>query len=509
MDTHKLQHDFGETVLSIEGISKSYQGVIALDNVSMSFKKGEVHALVGENGAGKSTLIKIISGFTEADHGRFLMEGRSFAHITPRQARALGIGVIYQEPNLVPDASVAENVFLGDYLGNGVFINRRMMIQRTSEIFNELDVKIDPKEMVANLSAAQKQFVAIAKATAQDVKLLILDEPTAPLTNKDVDVLFRLIAMLKAKGVTIVYISHRLGEIYELSDRVTVMRDGKVITTEQTSEIPQDKLIYLMVGRQLSETFPPRASTPGEVILQAKNLAGGKIRDVSFFLRKGEILGLAGLTGSGRTEVVRMLFGADKKISGEIELNGKKVDINSPQKAVDFGIGLLPEDRKEQGVLMDLSIRENISLPILRRISRFLLLNRRKENETVNRYKDALQIKTPSLYQPVCTLSGGNQQKVALSKWLVSTSQILIFDEPTQGIDVGTKYEIYQMMNRLTEQGTSIIMVSSEMEELIGMSDRILVLHEGCVTGILEDKNLFTQEKIMEYASKTTEGGAA
>jgi len=509
MSAQKLICPPGETILSIEGITKTYPGVVALDNVSVSFRKGEVHSLAGENGAGKSTLIKIISGFTAPDMGSFVIEGRSFAHITPRQAKTQGIGVIYQETNLVPDISVAENVFLGNYLGNGVFINRHLMVQRTSEVFKELDIGIDPKETVENLSAAQKQFVEIAKAAVQDVKILILDEPTASLTNKDVGVLIRLIAKLKAKGVAIVYISHRLDEIYELSDRVTVLRDGKIIATGQTSEIPQDKLIYLIVGRQLSDTFPLRSAAPGEVILQAKNLGRGKIRDVSFSLRKGEILGLAGLIGSGRTEVVRMLFGADKIALGEIELNGQKVDINSPQKAVNLGIGFLPEDRKEQGILMGLSIMENISLPILRRISRFMMLNRKKENETINLYKDALNIKTSSFHQPVCNLSGGNQQKVVVSKWLASTAQILIFDEPTQGIDVGTKYEIYQMMNRLTERGISIIMVSSEMEELIGMSDRILVLHEGRVTGILEDRHQFTQEKIMELASKAPEGGVA
>lgn len=499
-------HD--ETILSVERVTKTYQGVVAVDDISLSFRRGEVHAIVGENGAGKSTLIKLLSGFTTPDRGSFTIDGHSFQQITPRQAMDEGIGVIYQEPNLVRNVSVAENVFLGNYLGNGLLINRPLMEQRTREIFAELNLLVDPREIVDNLGAAQMQFVEIAKAVVRDVKVLILDEPTAPLTTQDAQVLFRLVARLKEKGVTIIYISHRFGDIYALSDRLTVMRDGKVVTTAETREVPQDHLIYLMVGRHLSESYPPRSQAPGAVVLRVQGLSRANVQDVSFSLRRGEILGLAGLTGSGRTETVRMIFGADKKTAGEIELNGRRVNIDSPQAAVRMGIGYLPEDRKHHGLLMSLSIRENMSLPILRRLSRCLMLNRRREEDVVNRYSGVLRIKAPSLLQPVCNLSGGNQQKVVVSKWLATDCSILIFDEPTQGIDVGTKFEIYQMMNRLTEQGISIIMVSSEMEELIGMADRILVLHEGQLTGVLEERSQFTQERIMELASRAKEGGA-
>jgi ribose transport system ATP-binding protein len=496
-----------QAILTVHDMTKAYQGVLALDNISLSFRRGEIHAIVGENGAGKSTLIKILSGFLSPTCGSFTIDEKTFTSITPRQARAQGIGVIYQDPNLVRSVSVAENVFLGSYPGSRFFIDRKAMEKRTGEILAELGVNIDPGETVENLSAAQMQFVEIAKALVQNIRFLILDEPTAPLTVKDADVLFKLIGRLKKNGVTIIYISHRLNEIYRISDRLTVMRDGRVVTTEKTADVSHERLIYLMVGRHLSESYPERTTTPCGEVLSVSRLCCDKVRDISFSLHKGEILGLAGLTGSGRTEIARMIFGADRKTAGEIRLNGREVEIDSPQRAVSLGIGYLPEDRKRQGVLMDLSVRDNISLPILRRLSHFLLLNRGKEEKVINKYQSNLQIKTPSLQQRVCNLSGGNQQKVALGKWLASSSRILIFDEPTQGIDVGTKYEIYQMMNRLTEQGISIIMISSELEELIGMSDRIVVLHDGRITGILDDRSKFTQETIMAMASRPAEEG--
>jgi ribose transport system ATP-binding protein len=501
--------DSNKVILSVEGITKTYQGVVALDAVSVSFRAGEVHALVGENGAGKSTLIKVISGHTIPDEGYFSIDGQSFRHITPRQAQEHGIGIVYQEPNLAFDLSVSENMFLGKYPGNGVFIDRKKMERRTAEVFEELGISIDPREIVEYLSVAQKQLVEIAKAAVQNVKLLILDEPTAPLTDKEAQILYRLIDQLKDRGVTIVYITHRLGEVYALSNRVTVLRDGKVLATDSIDNISQDKLIYLMVGRELSQAFPRRARVPGEVILRVSNLGRANISNISFSLRKGEILGVAGLTGSGRTEMVRMLYGADKKDRGTIELGGKKVTIGSPQKAIALGIGFLPEDRKRHGVLMDHGIRENMSLPILKQLSWFLFLDRKKESRTVKHFMDALNIKAASPKQPVCNLSGGNQQKVVVGKWLASSSQVLIFDEPTQGIDVGTKYEIYQKMNQITEQGISIIMVSSETEELISMSDRIMVFRDGRIAGVLEDRNQFTQGRIRELSSSAAEGGWA
>ncbi len=494
-------------MISIRDIIKTYQNVTALDSVSLDIKKGEVHALVGENGAGKSTLIKILSGYTQPDKGTFTVDGHSYEQITPKQAMDAGIGVIHQEQNLIADVSVAENVFLGDYQGNGVFINRGKMKKKTEEVFSQLGVQINPSELVGNLSTAQMQMVSIAKAIVQDVKVLILDEPTAPLTNHDAGILFQIIERLKARQVTILYIFHRLEEIYELADRITVMRDGKIIETKQTEELPKQELIRLMVGRRLSETYPARNYRQGETVLKVESLSGNIIEDVSFTLHKGEILGIAGLVGSGRTELVRMLFGADKIRRGKIELNGNTVRITSPEKAVRLGMGFVPEDRKAQGVLMERSIKENMSLPLLRRISHFFFLDKKKEDGMILKYKEALNIKTPSLGQQVRNLSGGNQQKVVIGKWLASSSQILILDEPTQGIDVGAKYEIYQMMNRLTENGISIIMISSEMEEIIGMSDRIIVLYEGSAAGTLNDRKKFTQEKIMKLASG--EGGFA
>lgn len=494
-------------MISIRGITKTFPNVTALNQVSLDIKRGEVHALVGENGAGKSTLIKVLSGYTQPDAGTFTIDGRSYGHITPRQAMDAGVGVIHQEQNLLADISAAENVFLGDYQGNGFLINRSKMEKKTEEAFLQLGIQIDPGELARNLSSAQMQMVSIAKAIVRNVKVLILDEPTAPLTNHDARAIFRIIKKLKARKVTVIYISHRLEEIYELADRMTVMRDGQIIKTEETSNIPKQELIRLMVGRRLSETYPARHYKQGEIVLNVQSLCGSGIQNVSFSLHRGEILGIAGLAGSGRTELVRMIFGADRTRKGRIELNGKVVQITSPEKAVKLGIGFVPEDRKAQGVLMGRSVRENMSLPLLRRISRFLFLDQKKEEEMILEYKDALNIKTPSLGQLLKNLSGGNQQKVVIGKWLAGSVQILILDEPTQGIDVGTKHEIYQMMNQLTARGISIIMISSEMEEMLGMSDRIIVLHEGCAAGTLDNKNKFTQEKIMELASG--EGGLA
>lgn len=494
-----------EPILSIHGIYKTYPGVIALNDVSLTLYRGEVHALMGENGAGKSTLIKIIAGSTAPDRGSFEINGHAFSNISPKQALGEGISVIYQELNLVPDISVAENVFLGDYLGNGMLIDKAAMEREAAKIFAELEIQIDPRAAVSTLSTAQMQFVEIAKAVRHDVKILVMDEPTSPLTNKDVDTLFRLVRRLKARGVTIIYISHRLNEIFELSDRLTVMRDGKVIGTRITAETTQNELISMMVGRELTDTYPPRSHTRGEVVMQVRGLSGSGVKDVSFDLHKGEILGFAGLIGSGRTETMRMIFGADRMERGEIRIDGQTVRIASPRQAVRQGIGFLPEDRKQQSVMLNMDIVSNIVLPSVKRMAHATVVRRSDELAVAEKYSRQLRIKTPSLNQLVRNLSGGNQQKVVVSKWLASNPRILIFDEPTRGIDVGAKYEIYQMMNRLTDMGIAIIMVSSEMEELMGMADRILVLHEGRMTGELSDPAAFTQERIMELASKAVQ----
>ena len=488
-------------ILSAQGITKTYPGVLALQNVSVDFIEGEIHALVGENGAGKSTLVKVLSGAIAPDNGRIDIDGKTFARMQPKEAKRLGIEIIYQEFNLVPSLSVAENIFLGNFEGNGVFIDLKAMQRKSRELFDLMQIQIDPSSLVQDLSVAEQQLVEIAKSLMRNARILIMDEPTAPLTVRETGILFNLIRNMKQRGVTIIYISHRFNEIFELSDRITVMRDGTKVTTIDTSDVDRDGLIRLMVGRSLSETYPRTRDGAGEVVFEVRNIKGTKSKDISFQLRRGEILGVAGLVGAGRTELMRCIFGADPIESGDILVKGKKVHIKSPGQAVAAGIAYVPEDRKQHGVLIDLSVRENITLPILKNLSRCLFLKKGEERSVLNQYKDSLKIKTPSFDQKVKNLSGGNQQKVVLSKWLASGADILIFDEPTRGIDVGAKHEIYQLMDRLVQEGKSIIMVSSEMEELLGMSDRIVVLHEGSLAGSIENRDEFSQEKIMAYAS--------
>lgn len=488
------------SALIIKNITKTYPGVVALDHVSLEFQKGEIHALVGENGAGKSTIIKLISGAIAPSEGTIEVEGKEYEGMSPILSRSLGIEVIYQEFNLIPTLSVAENIFMGEYPGNGVVIDFKEMERRTKEVFELMKVDINPQTLVKDLTVAYMQLVEIAKAISKNAKILIMDEPTAPLTNNDVDILLDLVVNLKKKGVTIIYVSHRLNEIYRIADRLTILRDGRKIDTKKIEDISRKELVSHMVGRDVSETYPERTHQPGDIVLEVKNLCGNGATGINFQVRKGEILGLAGLVGAGRTETARMIFGADILEAGEIYVEGKLVHIKSPEEAMSYGIGLVPEDRKLQGVILSRSIKDNITISILKRISRFTLINKNKENELIDKYKKDLNIKTPSFEQKVGNLSGGNQQKVVLSKWLASDSKVLIFDEPTRGIDVGAKQEIYHLMNQLSKNGMAIIMISSEMEEILGMSDRILVLCEGKTTGIV-DKSEFTQEYIMELAS--------
>ncbi|MCY1715165.1 sugar ABC transporter ATP-binding protein [Caproiciproducens galactitolivorans] len=492
-------------VLQLQHIRKTYPGVVALNDVSLEVKKGEIHALVGENGAGKSTLIKTCSGAVVPDSGKIIINDKEFDSMTPQLSMKNGIAVIYQEFNLVGGLSVAENVFLGRSIRKGIVIDKKAMIRETEKIFKTLNISIDPNMLVRNLSVGYQQMVEIAKAIQQDAKILIMDEPSAPLTKAEVSTMFEIIDKLKESGVSIIYISHRLDEIFRLSDRVTVLRDGTYIKTLATQDTDVDELISLMVGRELTEKFPVRENCiRDDVVLEVRNLSGNGDKNISFSIRKGEILGLGGLVGAGRTELAQMIFGAAQKTDGTIFLNGKEISPKSPRDAIDLGIALVPEDRKSQGVLLGLSIKKNINMPIYKRISKFSVINRKNENDVAEEYMKDIRIKAPSSQQLVKNLSGGNQQKVILGKWLAANSELIIFDEPTRGIDVGAKYEIYKLMNELVENGKTILLISSEMEELMGMSDRIIVLSEGKMTGEIEKEN-FNQENIMSYASTVKE----
>ena len=487
-------------ILSLKNISKQYPGVLALNNVSLDVYEGETLALVGENGAGKSTLIKTLSGSILPSEGTIVLEGNEYDHMTPKQSSDLGISVVYQEFNLMNTLSVAENVFVGRLpMKNGLY-DKKKCIEDAKKIFEELEIDIDVTKPVEELSVAYMQLVEIAKNLAKQTKILIMDEPTAPLTEHECTILFRIMRNLKERGMTIIFISHRMNEIFDLCDRVAIMRDGQLISTYGIDEVDRARIIADMVGRDMSEAFPTCEKTIGEVVLEVKNLSGNGVRDINFELHRGEILGLAGLVGAGRTEIMRILYGADLGGSGEVYLHGKKVFFHSPKEAVQHGIVLLPEDRKREGVLLSLPISQNISLPNLSTVSRAFLMNFRKEKEIVEKQKEDLKIACYSAEQLAGTLSGGNQQKVVLAKWLASSADILIIDEPTRGIDVGAKQEIYNLMNNLCMQGMSIIMISSEMDEMIGMSDRIVVLFEGRQTGVL-NKEQFSQEAIMTLAS--------
>ncbi len=490
-------------ILEIKNVTKRYPGVVALDNVSLSVRRGEVHALVGENGAGKSTLIKIITGAIKPDEGSIIYQGKNYPELNPILSGEIGIEAIYQEFNLAPDLSVEENIYMGSKVNNSLFIDKKKLTENTMEILKSLNADISPNTKIKDLTVAYMQLVEISKALAKNVKLLIMDEPTAPLTDNEVEILFELVRKLKEKGVSIIYISHRLDEIFELSDRVTVMRDGQMIKTAEIQDITKNQLIFDMVGRELTETYPKRNPKYGDKLLEVKGICGPSNQETSFCVREGEIVGLAGLVGAGRTEMARLIIGADKKYSGEVYVKGKRAVINSPKDAIENGIAYVSEDRKNQGVLLKMSIRWNITLPILRKLSKFIFISQKEENACVNKYKDALRIKTPSVNQLVGNLSGGNQQKVAVAKWLASESKILILDEPTRGIDVGAKQEIYELINQLTQEGLGIIMISSEMEEIMGMSDRMLVMAEGNVVGELQ-KEEFSQDKILRYASNIT-----
>lgn len=490
----------GDTILKLNHISKLYPGVVALDDMNMEFREGEVHAIVGENGAGKSTMIKTISGAIEPSQGTIEICGETFEKLTPKLSRQKGVAVIYQEFTLVPVLSAAENIFMGEYMLKGMVLDRKSMEAKASELFERLHVKIDPKAKVADLTTGFQQIVEIAKAISKDAKILIMDEPSAPLTIAEVEAMYEIVDRLKAEGVTILYISHRMEEIFRLSDRVTVIRDGKYITTVNTEETNKQELIKLMVGRELNESYPTREKPPAETLMKLNKVCGNGVKDISFDIKRGEILGLGGLVGAGRTELAQLIFGSEKITSGEILYKGKPLHAKNCRQAIEAGIAMIPEDRKRHGVVLDMSIRENTTMPCLRRISSHSVIKPKREVEVTEKYEKSLRIKTPTMEQLVKNLSGGNQQKVVLAKWLAMDPEIIIFDEPTRGIDVGAKQEIYDIMNDLANQGKAIVMISSDMEELIGMSDRVVVLCKGRMAGSLSREEI-SQESILMKAA--------
>lgn len=487
-------------LIHIERVTKRFPGTVALQDITFSILPGEVHTIAGENGAGKSTLMKILAGALSPDEGRIVIDGQQMSHFIPKEAAERGIGIIYQEFNLIPNLSVTANIMLGKEKRKGVFVQDKDNSKIAQDILDEMGVKIDPNQTVKHLGVAQQQLVEIAKALTQDVKVLIMDEPTAALTSEEVKTLFALIRQLKSKGVSVLYISHKFEEIFEISDRVTVLRDGQYIATHAIQDLNHDKLVRLMVGREL-EIVRRESSASDEVMMQVENVSSeGNVRNISFTLHKGELLGIAGLLGAGRTELAKVLFGLLPLDSGHIILNGKRLDhISSPKHAMGLGMGLIPEDRKQQGLILDLMCEHNIVLPIIHKLLDKGFISDKKETKVVNEYQSKLSIKFyPGQFAR--QLSGGNQQKLVIAKTLATNVNLLIFDEPTRGVDIGSKQEIYKLMEELLKQGKSIIMISSEMSEILNLSDRIVVMREGEMSGILRREEA-TQEKIMYLAS--------
>jgi ribose transport system ATP-binding protein len=492
-----------EFVLEMKNVTKRFPGVLALNNVQLDLRPGEVHCLVGENGAGKSTLMKILSGAQPLDSGEIILSGEPVNITSPHNAQQLGISMIYQEFNLSPYLSVAENIFLGrePRIGSTPFINWRKMYDDAREILGRIRVDLDVRKPVNECSVAQQQMIEIGKAISFNSKIIVMDEPSATLTDHELRALFDLIKNLRRQGIGLIYISHRLEEIFEIGDRVTCMRDGEYVGTHKVCDVTRDDIIRMMVGRELKDEFPKEIFERGPEKLRVEGLTRhGAFDDVSFAVNKGEIVGLTGLVGAGRTEVARAIFGADHIDGGQIFLDGAPITVKSPQDAIRQGVGLLTEDRKGQGLVLGMTIRENTSLANLGSLVKLFFIDRRRERAVTEKYVKELQIKTPSIEQVAQNLSGGNQQKVVLAKWLFTESQFLIFDEPTRGIDVGAKVEIYKLMNELVRKGVTILMISSELPEILGMCDRILVMHEGRLAGELA-RNEATQERIMQLAT--------
>ena len=488
-------------VLAVQHLSKAFGGVHALKDVHFELRAGEIHALLGENGAGKSTLIKIMTGFHQPDAGAILFEGQAVQFSSTRDAQQAGIVAIYQEPSLFPDLDIAENMFVGRQPMQRGRIDWRRMYRAAGDLLKQLGVTLDPRIKARDLSVAQQQMVEIARAISVNAKVLIMDEPTSSLTLGEVAELFTIVRQLRAAGTAIAFISHRLEELFALADRVTVLRDGSYVGTHALAELSSDQLIQMMVGRTLQELFPKQAVAPGPVVLEVAGLSvAGAFRDVSFTLRQGEIVGMAGLIGAGRTAVARALFGIDPAASGVIRLNGAPVRIDSPQAAMALGIGYVPEDRKQHGLALDMSIADNVTLPVLREVSTGGWLSPRRERRLARDGAQKLAVKMAGVRQKVGQLSGGNQQKVVLAKWLGTQPRILILDEPTRGIDVGTKAAVHRLMSSLAAEGMAILMISSELPEVLGMSDRVLVMREGRLTAQFERAEA-TQETIMAAAT--------
>ena len=500
----------GPLLLHVQGVSKSFPGVKALDDMQLDVRAGEVLAVVGENGAGKSTLMKLLSGVYAADEGEFAYNGEPYEPTSPKHAQELGISIIHQEFNLMPDLTVAQNIFIGrEHRTAGLFLDDRALDRRAQDLFDRLGLALDPAEPVEQLTVARQQMVEIAKALSFDAKVLIMDEPTAALNDAEVDVLFELIGRFRSAETGVIYISHRMEELSRISDRITVLRDGRYIDTLQTAATDQREVISLMVGRELrGEQRPAAGRVEGEPVLSVRGLSTKRLlRDVSFDVHAGEILGFAGLMGAGRTEVARAIVGADRRDAGVVSVRGREVDIQNPADAARLGIGYLSEDRKQLGVLLERSVRENIVLASLRDYVGALGFVRSGRIEATGReYVRKLRIKTPSTAQLVRNLSGGNQQKVVIAKWLAKDCDVLIFDEPTRGIDVGAKEEIYVLLRELAEQGKAIVMISSELPEVLRLADRIAVMAEGRLTAVLDNADA-TQENVMDYATRFSAEG--
>ncbi len=487
-------------LLEVSGLRKAFPGVQAIKDGSLELRAGEIHALVGENGAGKSTLIKILTGVHAPDEGKVVVDGETRRFASPIEAHRDGIAAIYQEFTLIPALSIAANLFLGRENTRLGALQFRHEFDQANRVLARLGLTLHPDTRVSSLSVSEQQLVEIARALLVDARILIMDEPTAALTPREVVKLFGILRELAAQGIGILFISHRLDEVLEIADRITVMRDGVTVSTQDAAGMSRRALIELMVGRSLDDEFPKGSSEPGPVRLEVKALAGGKVRDVSFSARAGEIIGFAGLMGAGRTEMARLVFGADRKESGEVILDGRSLPVASPQDAIRSGICLLTEDRKGQGLVMCASAIDNFAISSLSHWSRFGLLNLNKESRRFEEHRKALAIRISSPWQRAESLSGGNQQKLLVARWLEVDSQVIIFDEPTRGIDVGAKYEMYLLIRRLAAQGKVIILISSELTELLGMSDRILVMKAGRISGDIADTSSATQGQIMAMA---------
>lgn len=490
-------------MIEMKGIKKAFNRNVVLNNVEFTLLDGEIHALMGENGAGKSTMMKILAGIYSRDEGDVLVDGQSYTFTSAKDAESLGIHVIHQELNILPHLSVAENLFLGKEktIGRTGFLRTREMNKEAQTLLAKLGLHIDVRQPAGSLSVGKQQLIEIAKAINSEAKYIVMDEPTAALTDREIETLFDTIRELKAKGISFVYISHRMEEIFAICDRITILRDGEYVGVREISKTSFDEIVKMMVGRELGERYPSRDAKIGEVALEVKGLTCPAVcKDINFQIRKGEILAFAGLMGAGRTEVAQAIFGNLKKSKGDIFIHGEKVTIKSPIQAMKYGIGFVTEDRKTEGLVLDFSIKENMFLTNLKSIAKGSFIQAQQEQLQATKYIEQLNIRCSDATQSVGSLSGGNQQKVVIAKWLSTKPDILILDEPTRGVDIGAKKEIYSIMNKLAEEGVAILMISSELPEVLGMADRVIVMHEGRQTAILDNVDL-TQETIMNYAT--------